>query len=67
MDPSSFLFFDSKEAFEKANREYQESGGESGYIADTVLPTLNKAQYTTSYDDFIRAQALLIRLRLPIQ
>lgn len=66
MDPSSLLFFRSKEEFANADREYQESNGESGYIADTLLPTLQKAGYAISYGDLVAAQAKLIRLRLPI-
>lgn len=66
MDPNSLLFFRSKEEFANADREYQESGGESGYIADTLLPTLQKAGYAISYGDLVAAQAKLIRLRLPI-
>lgn len=67
LDPSTFMFFRSREEFEKADREYKSSNGSKGYIAETLLPKLGEAGYNTTYEDLIGAQAALIRIRLPLQ
>jgi hypothetical protein len=67
LDPASFLFFRSREDFAFHDQEYRNSNGTQGYIAERILPRLGEAGFNTSYEDLIKEQSRLIRIRLPLK
>jgi hypothetical protein len=65
LNPAGFLMFTSMSQFDQAVSEYNASGGNSGYIAEVLLPALSN--YGTTFDSLFQTQFELLKRRKPAE